>query len=145
MWENEMRYDITIANDLPKHCDVGCVLAFHHYKYILWGQSRQWLFYKFIIWPKQNLFSSEKNQGMFSWRGCLSLLKSFAVWSFLLSFIVWDKNWSWMSSCTTCLIRNSDTFMYLTLDLIPSLGSLRIMAWISSTNSRVLFLSKQSD
>ena len=54
---------------------------------------------------------------MFSRRECLSLFKSFAAQSFLLSFMPCDKNWLflilyekyWMSSCTTGWIRNSDT------------------------------------
>ena len=73
----------------------------------------------------------------------LFFFKNFAVWSF---FLACDKNWPflisykkyWMSSCTTCLIRNSDIPMSLVIDLIGLLGSLSVIAWISPTNQRVL-------
>ena len=82
---------------------------------------------------------------MFSWRGGLSLFKSFAAWSIHLSFMACDKSWSFhilyekckISSCTTG-IRKSDTAM----DPIDLLGSLSIMAWITPTNLGVLFLSE---
>ena len=44
----------------------------------------------------------------------------------------------WMSSCTTCLIKNLNISMSLDMDLIDLLWSLSIMAWISLTNSGVL-------
>ena len=43
-------------------------------------------------------------------------------------------------ACTSCLIRNSNTPISLAMDLIDLLGSLSIIARISPTNSRVLFL-----
>ena len=39
-----------------------------------------------------------------------------------------------MSSCITCMLRNSDTPLYLAMDLIDFQGSLSIMAWIWLTN-----------
>ena len=106
-----------------------------------------------VLWVHhQKFFSSEKNQNMFGWRECLSLFKSFAIQSFFFSFITCDKNWLFfsllvyhyekyqMSSCTTCLIRNSNTPVFLAMDLNDLLGSLSIMIKISPRNLRVLFL-----
>ena len=50
-----------------------------------------------------------------------------------------------MSSCTTCLIRNSDITMSLAMNLINLVGSLSIIAWISPTNLGDLFLSEGSE
>ena len=44
-----------------------------------------------------------------------------------------------MFSCTICLIRNSDTPMTLTIDMIDSLELLSVMACILPTNSAVLY------
>ena len=80
------------------------------------------------------------------------MFKSFAAWSFV-SYMACDKNWSffilyekyWMSSCTTCLMRNSDILISLAMALINLLRSLSIMAWISPRNPGVLFLSEWSE
>ena len=87
-----------------------------------------------LFWSWQEFFSSKKTQSIFDWRRCLSLLKSFAA--FLLSSMACNKDWAflilyekyWMSSCSTSLIRNSDTSMSLPIDLLDLLGSLSIMA-----------------
>ena len=60
------------------------------------NRTSQWLFCKFTIWFQQKFFSSEKNLSMFGLREWLNLLKSFAAWSFLLSFIACDKNWPFL-------------------------------------------------
>ena len=59
-----------------------------------------------------------KNQSIFIQRGCLSLFKSLQCYLRLLSFMTYDDNLFlilyekyWMSSCTTCQIRNPDTSM----------------------------------
>ena len=44
-----------------------------------------------------------------------------------------------VSSCTICLIRNSDTPISLAMVLINLLGSLPTIAWISQKNSGVIF------
>ena len=36
MWEDESRYNITIASDYSKHHEVDWVFGFHQYWYILW-------------------------------------------------------------------------------------------------------------
>ena len=56
------------------------------------NRTKQWLFFEFTIWSWQKFFSSEKNQSIFDWRGCLSLFESFVVQSFLLSFMACNKN-----------------------------------------------------
>ena len=76
-----------------------------------------------------------------------------ALQHFLLSFMACDKNWLFlifyekcqMSSCTSCLIRHSDTSISLTMDLIDLLGLLSIIACILFTNLGSSFLSKQSN
>ena len=85
---------ITIACDHLKHHDLEWVLGFHYYRYCM--DRASWRLFLFTIWLFQKFFSSEKNQGMFSWKRCLSFLKCFAVEPFLLSFIVCDKNWSFL-------------------------------------------------
>ena len=88
--------------------------------------SGQRLFCEFTIWSWQKVFSSEKNQNMFGWSGCLCLFKNFATRSFFLFFIACDKNWPflvlnercWASSCTICLMRKSVTPMSLNIDLL---------------------------
>ena len=63
---------------------------------------------------------------MFNWRGCLNLFKSFAAQSFYLAFMACDKNWPFlilyekyrMSSCTICLIKDSDTPMSHAIELL---------------------------
>ena len=49
-----------------------------------------------------------------------------------------------MSSCTLCLIRNSDTPMFLAIDMINLLGSLPIMALISPMNLFLFYQNNQS-
>ena len=76
-------------------------------------------------------------------------------WSkaFLFTMMAWDKNWVililyekyWMSSCTTCLIRNSNIPMSLAMDLINLLRSLSVMDWSSTTNSEILFFQERSE
>ena len=79
---------------------------------------------------------------MFNGNVCLNLLKSNTAWSFILSFMITDKNWPflilydkcWMSSCTPCQIRKTET----SIDLIDLLGLLSIMVWISPKNSGII-------
>ena len=40
IWEDQCRHNVTIVSDLPKHHNVGCVIGFHHYRCILWRQSK---------------------------------------------------------------------------------------------------------
>ena len=71
----------------------------------------------------------------------------------ILSFMAYDKNWPvfilcekyQMSSCTICLIGNSDTPMSLAMDPIDLLGLLSIMVSISPINLWILFLSEGSE
>ena len=149
MWKDELRHNATIASDHLKHHDVDWVFGFHHY--LSWGQSKPMVVNEFIIGYWQKFVSSGKNQSMFRWKGFLSLFKGLAAWSFLLSFKACDKNCPflilykkyWMSSWTTCLIRNVETCMLLAVNLIDLLKSLLVMARISTTNSEVLFLSER--
>ena len=53
-------------------------------------RASQWLFYEFLIWSWPKFFSSEKNQNMFSWKGCLNLFKSFSGRFFFLPFLAWE-------------------------------------------------------
>ena len=111
-------------------------------------RARQWLFCEFTIWFWHKFISSEKNQNMFGQRVCLSLLKSFTARSSLLFFMACDKKWSFfilyekygMFSCTTCLIRNSDTPMILAMDLIDLLRSWSMRDWISAKKFENSFL-----
>ena len=135
----------SIACDHLKNYHVDWVLGFNFV-----GREQANYCSEFTIWTWQKLCSSVKNYSMFGGRGCLSLLKSLAAWSFLLSLIARDKNWPFLilneiyliSSCTTSLIRNSGTPRSLFMDLIDLLGSLLVMASILPTNSRVLILSE---
>ena len=66
--------------------------------------------------------------------------------------MAYDKNWLFLilyekyqkSSCTTCLIRSSDTPMDLAMNLTDFPRLLSIMVGISPTNSEILFLLKWS-
>ena len=49
------------------------------------------------------------------------------------------------SSCIICLIRSSDTYMFLCIDLIDFLESLSIIAWTPPRNSEVLFSIERSE
>ena len=157
MGEDDWRHNFTITSDHPKHHDMDWVFGFHHYQYILLETEQSIVCSMSLPSDSGRIFShlkkqkkNKNKQSMFGWRGCLSLLKSFAAQSFLLSFMACDKNWPFlilyekyqMSSCTICLIRI--TLIFLTIDLIDLLGSLSIKAWISPTNSGVLF-SNQND
>ena len=118
--------------------------CFHHDRYVLLGQSKStavlWFYHLtlaeiFLIWEKPMHVQLE---------GILQLVQKI---NFFLYFMTCDKNWPFlilykkyrMSSCTTCLIRNSNTPMSLAMDLIDLQGSMLIMASISPTNSGVLF------
>ena len=76
-----------------------------------WDRASKPLLCEFTILFWQKYFLSKKNQSMFSWSGWLSLFKSLAEQSLLLSFIACDKNWPFfilyenyqMSSCINCL------------------------------------------
>ena len=128
------------GSDHLKRHDVDCVFGFSSLSIRL----------VIVLWVhhliQTEIFSSEK---MFGWRGCL-IWKAFQR-SFSSSRPV-IKNWPFLkmyekyqiSSCTTCLIKNSDTLMSLAMDLIDLLGSLLIIAWISSRNLGVLFLREKS-
>ena len=86
-------------------------------------RASQRLFCEFTIrsWPK--FFLAEENQIMFDRRGYLSFFKNFAAQYFFLPFMACDKHWSFliwyvkyrMSSCTTCLIKKSQTLPCLCL------------------------------
>ena len=85
-------------------------------------------------------------------KGKLKFIESFSALSFVLSYMASDKNRPFlilykkyrMSSCTSCLKRNTDTPMSLATGLIKLLGSLSRMTWMSPTNSWV-HLSEQSE
>ena len=89
-WEIEWRHNITIDSYFSKRQDVDWVFGFHHYWYILWGQNKPTVVLWVHIWAWQKFFSSKKKQSMFSWRGFLSLLKSFTARSSHLSFMACD-------------------------------------------------------
>ena len=57
-------------------------------------------------------------------------------------FLIFNET-SRISSCTNCLIGNSDTPISLSMKLIDLLGSLLLIARISSINSVVTFSSEQ--
>ena len=88
----------------------GCLVFIHIHTSHGDGYS-QWLFYgrNFSLLTQTKVYSVGG--------GGLSLLKSFAAKSFLLSFMACNEIWPFvimyekyqMSSCTTCLIRNLDT------------------------------------
>ena len=116
MWKDEWRYNVTIASDHPKHYDVAWLFRFHHYQYTLRGQSKSIVALNtWMVW--QNFFSSEKKQSMFGWMEYLSLFKSFSAFpcsSWPVIKIVLFSSCIikyWITSCTTYLIRNSDTSM----------------------------------
>ena len=96
MCEDEWRHNITIASDNLKHDDVDWVFGSHQYQCILrgWNEPTRVLWVHYLIMA--GFFSYEKIQSMFGWRGCLSLFKSFATQSFLLSFMACDKNWPFL-------------------------------------------------
>ena len=114
-------------------------------------RASQWLFSEFPL-VSRHKFSSEKDQSIFRCRSCLSLVKSFAERSFLLSLMAYDKNWRFlilngkyrMSLCTSCLIRNKYSYV---LGHGPDylIGSLSVIALILPTNSGVLFSPARSE
>ena len=141
--EDECRHDVTVASVHLKHCYVDWVFSSHHYWYILRRKNKPTvvlsfhylvLTEKFVIWEKAKACSVGE------W--CLNLLKSLVVRYFLQSFMANDKSCPFlilceklqMSSCTPCLISNSDTKLWTWLT-----------CWISPTNSWVLFLREQSE
>ena len=86
-------YHMTTANNIIWN---GCLVFINIGTSCGGTEQAKCLFCEFTIWFLQNFFSYEKKQSMFSWRGCLSLLKTFAVQFFLLSFKTCDKNWSFL-------------------------------------------------
>ena len=104
------------------------------------------LFCEFTIWFRQKIFSSEKNQNMLiiggdAWISSKASCSLSPVTKIVPFLFLCEKNR--MSSCITCLIRDSDSPMSLFMDLIDSLGSISIIAWISPKNSG--FFSHQND
>ena len=150
MWEDVWRHNVTIASDHPNHQDVDWVFAFHHSWYILWRHTNPTV----VLWVHHLIFVEifliwEKPRHVW-FEGCFSSLKSFVSRCLLLSLITCDKNWFFlifyekyqMSSCTTRLIRNSNTTMSLAVDLIDFQGSLLIMVRIIPTIAGFLLLEQ---
>ena len=86
MWKDEWKPNVTITSDHAKHYEC---LIFININSSCKDRTSQWLSCEFTIWLWQKFSPFEKDQSIFSWRGYLSLFKSFATWS----FITWDENW----------------------------------------------------
>ena len=144
-----MNGGITIANDHPKNHEVDWLnqYQFHHVEierangYSVSLPSDHSQIFSRLRKPKAC------SVGGNAWVCSKSLLRDLTSF-----FQACDKNWLFfifygkyqMSSCTTCLIRNSDIPIFLSMNLNNLLVSLSIMAKILSTYLRTLFLLKRS-
>ena len=117
MWEDEWRYNVTIASNHAKHHDGNLVF-----------ENKQSIFD--WIW----CLSLLKN---FTVR---SILLSFIDCDKNCPFLILYAKYQ-MSSCTTCLIRNADTPLSLAMDLIYFLISLLIMVPTSEISELSNFLT----
>ena len=89
LWKDEWKDNVTITIQRTKRHDVDKEFGFLQYRYILREQANQWLFCEFI--HPGRIFSFEKCQSMFGWRGRLSLVKILVAWSFFSSFMTCDN------------------------------------------------------
>ena len=125
-----MKHNVTVTSDHPINHDVDWVFGFHQYQYLVRTEEANSCSMSSPSDPGRNFSHLRKILLIFSWWGCLSLFKSFAMQTFLLSFMACDKSWPLlllcqkyqMPSCSTCIIGNSVTPMSLTMVLIDSLG-----------------------
>ena len=91
MWENEWMHNVTSACDNPYTLWWGLGVLFSSIPlYLVEIEQANGYSVNSPSDTGRNLFPSEKNQSIFT---CSSLLKRLVARSFLLSFMVSDKNW----------------------------------------------------
>ena len=128
IWGNEWWHKVTIASDYLNDIDWVCGFSLVGNGYCFSSSSD----------PGRYFFSSEKNQITFSWRECLTLLKSSAAWYFHLLFMANRYNWPFL------IVYEKYVFLHrlpyeklihsLDMDRLD-LRSLSIIALTSPTNS----------
>lgn len=141
-----------VTSNHYKHHEVEWIVDFYHSQYTLRGYDKPTVVLCVHHLIVEEIFLISEKPKHAQVEGMLDFVQKFHSAVFSLGLIAWNKNWSflnlykqyWMSSCSTCLIYNSDTSMSLVMDLIALEESLPIVAWISSINSRVFF-SYQND
>ena len=152
MWKDEWKY-VTIVSDHNRHLDMGWefLVFFYHYRHILWGQSKPTIVLCVSHLILVEDFSHLRNikaylVGWDAWVCSKALLCIFS--SCFSRYVIKSGSFSScgeISSCTSRLIKNSNTPMTLGVDVIDLLGLVSIMARISSNKFRsTFFLSERS-